>query len=105
MDIMINKYVAVVENEYDDGLYGTSIVEFIPFQSQYLPEIINEKYRERVAKFPFKSFKLLDTNILIAQCVILHEILTIQEWFTKYSIGIKTETREQVDERIKKQYV
>lgn len=102
---MINKYIAVVEAEYDDGLYGTSIVEFVPFQSQYSQEKIYEEYCELACKFPFKSFKLLDTDILITEYVILHDILTIQEWFTDYSIGIKTDTREQIDERIKQQYV
>lgn len=100
MDIMINKYIAVIDNEYD----RCSVLEFFPFQTKYTPEEILLEYTKQIDARTFKGFTLLDTGIRIYVDSKLNEILTIQEWFTKYATGVK-ETRDDVDLKIKNQYV
>lgn len=101
--MMINKYIAVIENEYDDGLYGTTVIEYLPFQSRYTKDEIEQGYDQNIGKYPFKPFQILDTGIRITKYNQLQEVCTIQEWFTQYGVGVK-ETRDDVDKKISLQY-
>jgi len=101
---MINKYVAVIVNDYDDGLYCMTITEYIPFQSRYTKDEIDIEYFKNICKQPFKSFKLLDTEIHITNNNRLEEVCTIQAWFTGYAVGVKDETKEEMRQRINSQY-
>lgn len=92
---MINKYIAVVENDYD--MFG--VLEFLPFQTKHTPsEILQEQKNYR------REAPILDTGIVLqSELNPILEILTIQEWFTKYATGVK-ETRDDVDKKINLQY-
>ena len=103
MDIMINKYIAVIGVGYDTGWDGELKIEFQPFQSNYDKQLIESAYDTQVGIFPFIGFTILDTGIKINNDNRLCEVVTIQEWFTKYATGVK-ETRDDVDKKISLQY-
>lgn len=100
---MINKYIVVLETEYDDGLYGTTICEFQPCQSKYSKTQLFQAYLLG-RKNKLKRYQILDTGITILQTIELVEILTIQEWFTIYGVGVRDETKEEAVQRINNQY-
>lgn len=93
MDIVINKYVLEQRELYG----GYTYLEHTPFQSEYTKEELYAavKYLKPV----------LDTGLIFAYSFgMVYEIYTIQEWFTKYSVGPK-ETREDLDKKIQQQYM
>lgn len=103
----MNKYVATVDNQYDQY----TVYEFIPFTTEYtIQEIFDEQKRifdaYRINKkdwlynkkefFKIKAYfgyhqehiPILDTNIkLQSESSPIVEILSVDEWFEKYSKG------------------
>ena len=101
---MINKYIAVYEDEYSNFVSCEIVIGFQPFQSAFDKDMIENEVKFLQKKGLYQQ-PVLDTGLFVCDGNNwLLSIMTIQEWFTKYATGVK-ETRDDVDLKIKNQYI